>query len=197
MSKEWPTERVAEQYRLDVRQAFEKENAVHRAEEAADLEKVKREHPEDYARHMRDPSYARAMTVRDSMFWEIYQGSTIEIVSNSVRIILPRGFVIFPDLVEMFEDTSVGWSRVGVGAEIVDGEARIVLSLCLIDYWDDDRAAQWWAKKAEAPTTAEELLRKIKAARVELASDRERPKSPIDTLYAIEYWISEFFRETA
>lgn len=193
MAEEWSMERMAEQYRREVREAFEKENAAHRAEEAADLEKVKREKPEDFARLVKEaPHYG---DVRDSFFWEIYQGSTISIVNNSVDIVLPCGFAIRPDFVEMFEGTSVAWSKVSIGAEIIQGEAHVVLHLILIDYWDDDRNAQWWAEKAKAPTTAEALLQKIKNARVELAADPERPRTPIDTLYTIEYWIGEFFQQ--
>jgi hypothetical protein len=194
MSEEWPMERLAEQFRREVRERFEKENVAHRAEEEADIAKVMAD-PESATRIARTPGLAETMTVRDSFYWDIYSSSTIEIINNSVRIVLPRGFAIFRDFVEMFEGTSVAWSKVDVTAEIVDGEPRVVLHLILIDYWDDDRAAQWWAEKAKAPTTAEDLLRRIKAARVELAADPERPRTPIDTLYAIEYWIGEFFQQ--
>jgi hypothetical protein len=149
VSAEWSTERVAEQFRLEVRQAFERENAAYRAAEATEIEQVKAD-PRHAANLLaQDPSYAAAMIVHDSLFWEIYSGADIQIVNNSVKVILPScGFAIYPDLIEMFDGTSVGWSKTGIGAKIVNGEARVVAELILVDYWDDDRAAAWLAKGA-------------------------------------------------
>jgi hypothetical protein len=195
MSEEWLTERVAEQFRLEVRQAFEHENATHRAEEAAEIEQVKAD-PKYADMLARDPSYAAVMTVRDSFFWEIYSDSDVQIVNNSVKVILPRQFAIYPDFITMFEGTSVGWVKAAVGAEIVDGEPRVVIKLILIDYWDDDRAIAWHAKKEAARhESAEALLRHIQGARVAFATDPDGPKSPLDGLYTIEYWIDQFFRQ--
>jgi len=140
-------ERVAEQFRLDVRQAFEKENADWRAEEEDGIAKVKAD-PMNALKIENDPNFASAMTVRDSFYWEIYERSTIDVKNNSVRVILPRGFAIYADFIRMFEETSVGWSKADVDAEIVDGTPRVVIKLILIDYWDADRAAKWLAEKA-------------------------------------------------
>jgi hypothetical protein len=193
MSEEWPTERVAEQFRLEVRQAFGRENAAYRAEETAEIEQIKAD-PENAAR-FENPSFAAGMTVRDSFFWEIYSASDVQIKNNSVKVILPRGYAIFSDFVEMFSGTSVGWSHASVGAEIVDGEAHVTVELILIDYWDDDRAAKWHAEReAERHENAEALLRHIQGARVRFEADPDGPKSSLEGLYMIEHWIREFFR---
>lgn len=145
MSVEWTSEQVAEQFRLEVRQAFERENAAHRTEEEADLERVRAD-PEHAARIAHNPRFAEALAVRDSVLWEIYSGADIQVDCNAVKVVLPRGFAIFPDLITMFEGTSVGWGNAHVDAEIVNGEPRVVVELILIDYWDDDRAAKWIAE---------------------------------------------------
>jgi hypothetical protein len=195
--KEWPAERVAEQFRLEVRQAFERENATHRTEEAAEIEQVKAD-PKYADMLARDPSYAAALTVRDSFYWEIYSSSDVQIVNNSVKVILPRQLAIYPDFITMFEGTSVGWTKAAVEAEVIDGEAHVVLELILIDYWDDDRAAKWLTEKEAAPLgSAEALLRHIQAARVAFATDPGGPKDPLDGLYTIEHWIDAFFRRSA
>jgi hypothetical protein len=193
-TKEWSAERVAEQFRLEVRQAFERENATYRAEEAADLKQVQAR-PEYAEMIARDPSYAAAMAVHDSFFWEIYSSSDVQIVNNAVKVILPRQFAIYPDFITMFEGTSVGWTKAAVDAEIVDGEPHVVLELILIDYWDDDRAAKWCAgKEAAYLGSSEALLRHIRAARIAFATDPGGPKDPLEGLYTIEHWIDEFFR---
>jgi len=188
-------ERVAEQFRLEVRQAFERENTAHRAEEAADLERAKAD-PKYAEMAARDPGFAEAMAVRDSMFWEIYSGADIQITNNSVKVVLPRGYAIFADFVRMFEGTSVAWSYADVDAEIVDGEPHVVIKLILIDYWDDDRAAKWHAEKEAARhESAEALLHHIQGARLAFATDPGGPRSPLDGLYTIEHWIDQFFRQ--
>lgn len=191
MAEEWSTARVAEQFRCEVQQAFERENAAFRAEEAADIEKVKRERAAEFEDLVkRAPHLAEA---RDSLFWEIYSGSDIQIENNAVKVVLPNGFAIYSDFIEMFEGTSVGWSYANVGAEIVEGEPRVIIELILIDYWDDDRAAKRLVdKEAERHESAEALLRHIQKARYTFAADN---KSPIDGLYAIEHWIEQFFRQ--
>lgn len=150
MAEPWSTERVAEQFRLEVRQAFERENAAYRAEDAAEIERLRTD-PTFVDRLAQNPCCADAMTVRDSFFWEIYEGSNVRIASNSVRVVVPRQFAIYPDFVAMFDQTSVGWSRASVNAEIVDGEPRVVVELVLVDSWDDDRAAAADAKRVIPP----------------------------------------------
>jgi hypothetical protein len=141
MSEEWPMERVAEQFRLDVRAAFEKENAEWLAEERAAMVKIKADCDAEGKPH---PDWC---VERDSFYWEIYSGSKIDVDRNSVKVLLPTGFAVYPDFIAMFGGTAVGWSIPSVSAEIVDGEARVVIELILIDYWDDDRQAKWLAEK--------------------------------------------------
>jgi hypothetical protein len=148
MAEEWSMERVAEQFRLEVRQAFEKENAAFRAEEEADLERLKAD-PEHAVRIARDSHLAEALAVRDSLFWDLYSNADVQVVNNSVKVVLPRGIAVYPDFIEMFNGTSVGWGKAAVDAEIVDGEPRVVIELILIDYWDDDRAAAWLVEKVQ------------------------------------------------
>ena len=83
----------------------------------------------------------------DGFFWDIYQRLDIQIEKNSVRVILPRGFAIWTDFLEMFDDTSVGWSIPSIGAKIVDGEPHVTIDLFLVDYHDDARHAAWLARK--------------------------------------------------
>jgi hypothetical protein len=145
---EWSNERLAEQFRLEVRRAFEAENAKHRAEEAAETEQLKRARGNEYEAFLKQhPHY---IDVQDSGFWRTYVASDIQIDRNSVKVVLPRGVSISPDFIEMFDGTSVAWSYAGVNAEIVNGEAHVVIKLILIDYWDDDRAAKWTAEHARA-----------------------------------------------
>lgn len=136
---EWSTERIVDQYRSEIQRAFEDENARWRAEETADLARALSEHP--------DSAALVGWEIRDSFMWGIYASSTVVGDRNSVRIVLPNGFAIFPDLIEMFNRASVVWSKACVGAEIVDGEAHVVVRVLLVDYWDDERAAKWLAEQ--------------------------------------------------
>jgi hypothetical protein len=69
---------------------------------------------------------------------------------NSVDILLPTGFAVYPDFIAMFGKTSVGWSVPSVDARLVNGEARLFIHLILIDYWDDERHAKWLAEHPDA-----------------------------------------------
>lgn len=150
MATEWTTEQVAAQCRLDVQRAFETENAEYRAWEAAQLAEIQAR--PGYADSLAaSPQHVDAMAVRDSFMWEIYARSKIDITNNSVTVILPTGFAIHTDLVEMFGADSVSWCTPSIGASIIDGEARVIIKLILIDYWDDDRAAEWASVQAQKP----------------------------------------------
>lgn len=137
-------ERVADQFRQDVRERFEAENAEWLAEERTGIAKVKADCD------AKGEPYPDWMVERNSFFWEIYSGSDIQITNNSVRVIVPNGFAIYPDFIAMFGGTSVGWSIPSVSAIIVDGEAHVTIELILIDYWDDERHVKWLAEKAAA-----------------------------------------------
>lgn len=189
MNEEWSTERVAEQFRRDVRERFEKEAAAFRDEDAADAAAVKAKYD---AKGEPYPDWL--LEERPSFLWEIYERSEIRIDNNSVQVVLPKGFAFFPDLTDMFDGTSVAWSRPHVNAILVDGEPRVTIELILIDYWDDERHAKWLAERAQwRGTTAEDLLRRIKDARHEFAQS-DPPKRPIDGLCTIEHWVDEYFQ---
>jgi len=131
-------EKVAEQFRLDVRARFEAENAEWLAEERTGIAKIKADC--DAA----GEAYPDWLTPeRNSFYWEIYSTSEIAIVNNSVDVLLPTNFAVYPNFIAMFGKTSVGWSIPSVEAKIVDGEARLFVHLILIDYWDDERHAKW------------------------------------------------------
>lgn len=136
-------EKVAEQFRLDVRAAFEAENAEWLAEERAGIAKVKADLDAEGKPH---PDW---LVERNSFYWEIYNGSKIHIERNSVKVLLPIGFAVYPDFIAMFGGTAVGWANPSVTATIVDGKPRVVIELILIDYWDDERQAKWLAEKAK------------------------------------------------
>lgn len=139
MSKEWTEEQKADRFRAEIRERFEAENASWRAEEARDIERLKTEQPDYFAKQ-----YSGFGQITDSFLWEIYTGTVIEISAETgVRIILPGRFSVGVDCIGMFEHTSVAWSRISVNAEIIDGVARVVLSLFFIDYWTDEREAAW------------------------------------------------------
>jgi hypothetical protein len=138
-------ERVAEQFRLDVRAAFEAENAEWLADERAAITTIKADLDAKGEPH---PDW---LVERNSFYWEIYNGSKIEIESNSVKVLLPNGFAVYANFITMFGGSSVGWSIPSVTAAIVDDEPRVVIELILIDYWDDDRQAKWLAAKAKKP----------------------------------------------
>ncbi len=144
MNVEWPMERVAQQFRDDVKKRFERENAEWLAEERAATEKIKAECD------AKSEPYPDWMTERNSFYWEIYERCIITIESNSVDVLLPNGFAVYPDFIEMFGKTSVGWSVPSVDARLVDGEARLFIHLILIDYWDDERHAKWLAEHPDA-----------------------------------------------
>jgi hypothetical protein len=141
----WTTEQIADRYRLELRRKFEMDNAAYHAEQAADTEDFKRERGvparENFVRE--HPHYAEQ---RDSALWDLYTGLDLQIECNSVRAVLPANCSMFADLLEMFGSISVDWVKPCVDAEMINGEARLVVSLFLIDTWDDDRAAQWQAE---------------------------------------------------
>jgi len=132
---EWPSEAVAEAFRVEIRARFEAHNVAYRAREAAELEQVLREHPEERGQ----PGYE----VRDSGAWEVYQASEIRIDRNSVMIVLPGYYRVGIDLVHLFDNTTMAWSRPVVGATIVDGEARPTIEIMLVATWTDELDTRW------------------------------------------------------
>lgn len=139
----WSTDRIAEQYRAEVRGRFEAENAEWLAHERAAQAKIRAECDAEGRPH---PDW---MVERNSFYWDIITASVIEIDMNAVRVVLPSGYAIYPDFIEMFCGTTVGWSKPSIGAEIADGEPRVVVELILVDYWDDEREAKWLARGSQ------------------------------------------------
>ena len=110
---EWTYDRKFEQFCLEVRQKFEAENAAWRD----------------------DPDLGGGS---DSFFWGIYESCEITREHKSeVMVILPRSFAIYAEFVEMFNNTSVGWFTPQIRASLIDGAARLVVNVVLVDYMDD------------------------------------------------------------
>lgn len=130
---QWSDEVVAESFRSEIRARFEAHNAAYRAREAAELEQILRDHPEERG----------AYEVRDSGAWEVYQASEIRIDRNSVLIVLPGYYRVGIDLVHLFDHTTMAWSRAVVGATIIDGEARPTIEIMLVATWTDEMDAAW------------------------------------------------------
>lgn len=189
MNEEWSTEKIAEQFRSDIRERFERENAAWRVEDDAEIAEVKAKYDAE------GKPYPDWLTQeRPSFLHEIYERCEIKIDSNCVQIVLPTGFALFPELIEMFGGTSVAWSKAHVNAILVDGEPRTTIELILIDYWDDERHTKWLAERVQwKGTTAEALLRRIANARSEFAQS-DPPKRPADGLATIEHWVDEYFQ---
>lgn len=131
---QWPHEVVAENFRSEIRARFEAHNAAYRAREEAELAQVLLEHPEKRGQ----PGYE----VRDSGAWSFYQVCEIRIDRNTVTIVAP-GSSIDMDLVHLFDNTTMAWSRLWVKAAIVSGEPRITIEIVLVATWDDSMDAAW------------------------------------------------------
>ena len=154
---EWTFEQKAECFRKEIRDRFVEENEEWRKEEAIQTEAVLKKYPGYYDR----PGHEHLREITDSFFWRVYQESVIELTpAHGARIVLPTGFAIYSDFVEMFDNTEVAWSTTSMGPEIVNGEARIVLSIMLVDYWDDEMSRKW---KEERRLKEGDLARKLRS----------------------------------
>lgn len=188
MNAEWSTERVAEQFRNEIRERFARENASWLAAERKGIAEVKAKCDAE------GKPYPDWLEERPSFLQEIYERLDIQITSNSVRVILPNGFAIHTDFVDMFGGTEVGWSYPSIAAVIVDGEPRVAIELILIDYWDDARHAKWdEERQTYKDTTAEALLERIRGARLAFTIEPGGPKDPADGLCTIEHWCDKYF----
>lgn len=136
---QWSDELVADQFRREIHERFTFENTRHRAGEDKELEKIFAENPGRRGQ----PGFE----VTDSFLWEVYESSEILIDRNSVTIVLPRGFAIGIDFIEMFEGTSVGWSRASIGAMVINDEPRPTIELLLVATWTDEMDAKWRENK--------------------------------------------------
>jgi len=156
---------VAESFRAEIRARMEAHNAAYRAREAAELDAVLREHPERRG----TPGFE----VRDSGAWEIYQASEIRIDRNSVTVVLPTFYAIGTDLVQLFDHTTVAWSRPTIGATIVDGEPRVTIGITLVATWTDEMDAKWRAEGNDRRCVLVELFEdEVHALRAHIDDER-------------------------
>lgn len=131
---QWSDEAVAENFRAEIRARFEARNAAYRAREEAELAQVLRDHPEVRGQ----PGYE----VHDSGAWSFYQACEIRIDRNTVTIVAP-GASVDMDIVHLFDNTTMAWSKPWVKAAIVDGEPRATIEIVLVATWDDSLDAAW------------------------------------------------------
>ncbi len=134
---QWSDEAVAESFRTEIRTRFETHNAAYRARDAAELEEALRTHPE----YRDQPGFE----IRDSGAWSVYQLSEIRFDRNTVQVVLPQGFTLSPDLVHMFDHTTVAWSKPWISAILVNGEPRPTIEIVLVATWTDAMNAAWQA----------------------------------------------------
>lgn len=132
--EQWTDAQVFEAFAKQVRARFEAENAAWRAQETAELGKIlaTRTERQDW------------MVVRDSFLWEVFEGCEMTYSLNMAMITLPDEFAHFATTVKMFDDTSVAWAHPRITAV---GD-RVVLEVLLVDYWSDEREAEWLAALA-------------------------------------------------
>ncbi len=157
MAEEWSMDKVAEQFRLEIRERFEAINFKYRGDRNQEIAEFTLEHPKEAAEWHADPDMTHMMQIDNSPEWQMYQNTNIEIVNNSVTIILPDQFGISSDNIGIFEGTSVAWSLVRAFPVLVNGEPRISLDLILVDYWDDDKAAEWLGLESQASDDLERI----------------------------------------
>jgi len=135
---EWSTDRIAKTFRDELAERFRAHNEAYRVREEAELAEVLRAHPEKRG----TPGY----DVRDSFAREFLDHCLIEVESNTATIVMPIGFAFRPDLLPLFDHTSVAWSRPFIGARIVDGVARPTIEITLVATWSDEMDAKWRAE---------------------------------------------------
>lgn len=135
--KPWTDEEVGRQFRGEVQQRFALENEAHLRCEREDVARAKAKLDAEGQPH---PDW---LVAHDSFHWMAYSDSEIRIDRNHVTVVTPQGFAIGGDFVDMFDETSVGWTAPSIGAVLVDGQARVAIDLLLIDEWDDERHAAW------------------------------------------------------
>ena len=154
IEQQWSDEAVAQSFRDEIQQRFERHNADYHERDAAELEAVLKDRP--------DLRGQPGFTVRDSMAWEVYLRSTIQIDRNSVVIILPTGLAVGSDIIYMFDHTAMAWTRPTIGATSVDGEVHPTIEILLVATWTDDMDKDWRAagharKKVLVELYAEEI----------------------------------------
>lgn len=171
---QWSDELVAEAFRTEIRARFEAHNAAYRAREAAELEQVLREHPENRGQ----PGFE----VRDSGAWEVYQASEIRIDRNSVTIVLPAIYHVGIDLVHLFDHTTVAWSRPAIGATVVDGDPRPTIEITLVATWTDEMDAAWKKDGKDGKRVLVEIFESDVHKLVEMIGDQDDKRAIRDRL---------------
>lgn len=132
---QWSDEAVASAFRTEIHNRFWLHNAAFRTREEIELQEVLRAHPEKRGQ----PGYE----VHDSTAWMTYRGSDIRIDRNVVTIVLPPGAPVGIDLLYMFDNTTVAWSRPLIGTLIVNDQAHVTIEILLVATWNDSLDTAW------------------------------------------------------
>lgn len=133
----WTTQRISDHWRAEIRARFEAQNAAFRAKDEAGIARLS---AGQRAERVAIPHLA----VGDSSIWEIYQATDVSVDDSRARVVLPIGcgpvigWTPTIDVLSMFDGARVSWSRAFVSAEVVYGAPRVVLTIFLVDYWDDE-----------------------------------------------------------
>lgn len=134
---EWTFEQKAESFRREINKRFVEENEAWKEIDQRELAEAKTKNPEYFKR------YPELDEERNSFTWNIYQKSKIQIsIHYGIKIIIPNTHVS-SDIINMFDNTEVAWSKVFIEAKNIDNEAVIVLSVMIVDYWDDEKSEVW------------------------------------------------------
>lgn len=145
MSTKWSVEQIAAQYRLEVRERFEAENAEAERQDAIELAQMQAEYA---AQGQAMPSHL-SEPFDGSVYWLIYQDTNIQIARGAVAVTTPHRAALYVDMIQMFSDVSVCRSMPFVKAEIIAGHAHVVIDLRLVDSWDDVQHATWLVKRVQ------------------------------------------------
>lgn len=138
--RQWSDEEVQQQFYKDVRARFEAENAAYQAMDRHGIDKLLLDDPNFFERN----EWAKdAFGIRNSFLWEILEGCQFSYHFNRAEIVLPEGFAIGADVVNMFSNTAVAWGLPSISAKIIDGQPRLVIDVLLIDFWSDERQREW------------------------------------------------------
>ena len=143
MSEEWSTDRKFQQFKTEVEARFVREREFWRDIFERETADARSKNPNFDAQCKAwgigvefDPSL-------DCLEWNLFEHSEILLEDGMVKIILDSRYALRPEWCHMFEMTSVAWSGLLMSAQIRNGEPRIVLDMMMIDYWDDEREAEW------------------------------------------------------
>ena len=118
-TREWTDAEVVAHYRKEMDEVMAAHNDVHRAEES---------------RQCADLGWSQAM-VRDSFYMDIYRMAEWRPRNNHVTVVMPRGFEIYAEFVEMFRKPQMVWMTPSVGAELnADAVPCPTVKILLVDH---------------------------------------------------------------